>query len=101
VSKDAVYGCEGWTTKKDEKRVFVCVCAFEMKANRRVLRVSWTDKRSNECVLQILGLHNSLMETVKERIPKYFEHAIRKSVSLEKDIIEGICQDPEQVEDQR
>ena len=74
----ATYSCDGWPTKKDEKRV----CAFEMKAYRRVLRVSWTDKRSNEWVLQKLGLHNtSLMVTVKERKLKYFGHTIRKSIS--------------------
>ena len=37
-----------------------------------------------------LGLHNSLMEKVKERIPKYFGHTVRKSLSLEKNIIEGM-----------
>ena len=55
------------------------------------MRVSWTGKRSNEWVLQIFGLHNtSLMEPVKEKKLKYFGHTIRKSVSLEKDIIEGM-----------
>ena len=48
--------------KEDEKRVCVCVCvcALQMKSYRRVLRVIWTDKRSNEWVLQKLGLHNIL-----------------------------------------
>ena len=78
----ATYGCEGWTRKKDEKHAY----AFGMKVYRRILRVSWTDKRSNEWVLQKLGLNNtSLMETVKERKLNYFEHTVRKSLSLEKD----------------
>jgi len=41
------YGCESWTSRKeDEKRV----SSIEMKANRRVLGVSWTEKRSNDWV---------------------------------------------------
>ena len=60
-----------------------------INTNGRVVRVSWTGKRSNEWVLQKLGLHKtSLTVTVKERKLKYFGHTIRKSVSLEKDIIE-------------
>jgi len=43
------YGCESWTLKKsDEKRIN----SFEMKALRQLLRVSWTDKRSNDWVFR-------------------------------------------------
>jgi len=42
------YGCESWTLRKNEE---TCLDAFEMKGLRKILRVSWTAKKTNEWVL--------------------------------------------------
>jgi len=56
------YGCESWTLKKsDEKRIN----SFEMKAFRQLLRVSWTDKRSNDWVLQKAKTKPHLLQAIK------------------------------------
>jgi len=43
-----MYGCESWTLGKNEE---ACLDAFEMKGLRKILRVSWTTKKTNEWVL--------------------------------------------------
>ena len=53
----ATYGCESWTIKKiDEERIE----AFEMKRIRKILRVSWTQKKTNEWVLEAAGVERDL-----------------------------------------
>jgi len=60
-----------------------------MKAIRQSLRVAWTEKQSNECVLQKLGLQSDLIRTVKRIRVRYFGHVTRKCMCLEKYTIEG------------
>jgi len=52
---------------------------------QRILRVSWTAKRTNQWVLKKAGVSRSLLETVKKRKFTYFGHTMRKHDSLEKD----------------
>ena len=83
----ATYGCESWTIKKaDEDRIN----AFEMKCLRRVLRIAWTEKRTNEWVLEKAGADRTLLANIKERKMGYYGHMIRKpDGSLEKALIQG------------
>src|SRR6218665_1621952 len=60
----ATYRCESWTIKKrDERRIE----AFEMKCIRRILRVSWTQKKTNEWVLETAGMERGLLNIIKRR----------------------------------
>jgi len=57
------YGCESWISKKsDECRIN----SFEMKALRHLLRVSWTDRRTNDWVLQKAETKPNLLEAIKK-----------------------------------
>jgi len=60
----ATYGCESWTLRKNEE---THVDAFEMKGLRKILRVSWTTKKTNEWVLNKVGVKRVLLDTVKAR----------------------------------
>ena len=83
----ALYGCESWTLKKtDEARIN----AFEMKCLRQLLRVSWTDRKTNEWVLATAGVDRNLLISVKERKLAYFGHVMRKQEDcLEKMLMQG------------
>jgi len=70
-----MYGCESWTLRKNEETRFE---AFEMKGLRKVLRVSWTAKKTNEWVLNKAGVKRELLDTVKARKLAYYGHTIRK-----------------------
>ena len=52
--------------------------AFEMKGLRKILRVSWTAKKTNECVLNKAGVKKELLDTVKARKLAYYGHTWRK-----------------------
>ena len=83
----AIYGCEGWTMKKDEERRTE---AFEMICLRMIMRISWTEKRTNKWVLEKAGVERKLLGIVKERKMKYFGHIMRKEgLCLEEEIIQG------------
>jgi len=75
----ATYGCESWTLKtNDETRLD----AFGL---RTILRVSWTAKKTNECILNKAGVKRKLLDNVKARKLAYYGHTIRKQGScLEK-----------------
>jgi len=60
----ATYGCESWTVRKNEE---IRLVAFEMRALRNILRVSWTTKKTNEWVLNTAGVKRELLDTVKAR----------------------------------
>ena len=53
----AIYGCESWTTKKDERQR---IYAFELWCWRRLLRVPWTARRSNQSILKEISPEYSL-----------------------------------------
>ena len=60
----ATYGCESWTLRKNEE---THLGAFEMKALRRILRVSWTAKQTNKWDLNKAAVKRELLDTVKAR----------------------------------
>ena len=86
----AIYGCEAWTiTKNDEKKID----AFEMKCYRKILRIPWTAKETNESIraeLNIKELH--LMKTIRRLKLKYFGHIKRHDDTLEKLMMEGMME---------
>jgi len=80
-------GCESWTLGKNEE---TRLDAFEMKGLRRILRVLWTAKKTNEWVLNKTGVKRELLDTVKARKLAYYGHTMRKQGScLEKEIMQG------------
>ena len=82
-----VYGCESWTVKKVEHRR---IDAFELWCWRRLLRVPWTARRSNQSILKVISwvFIGSLMLRLKLQ---YFGHLMRRGDSLEKTLmLEGI-----------
>ena len=81
------YGAEGWTIKgRDEQRIE----AAEMWFYRRMLRISWKEKRTNKSILEELKTKRALLETVKTRKLNFFGHASRnKRCRLVKDVIQG------------
>ena len=64
--------------------------AFQMKGLRKILRVSWTTKKTNEWVLNKAGVKKELLDSVKARKLAYYGHTTRKQGScLEKEIMQG------------
>ena len=83
----ATYGCEAWTIncKGDSKRI----TAFEMKCYRKILRISWTEKVSNERVLARIGRKTpNLLQNIRKLKLKYFGH-IKRHNTLERHILEA------------
>ena len=69
-----IYGCESWAQRKDDDNK---IQAAEMWFFRRLLRVSWKDRRTNESVLEELGVQRTLLTLINRRKLKYLGHAIR------------------------
>jgi len=69
------YGCESWTLRKNEETRLE---AFEMKELRKILRVSWTTKKTKEWVPSKTGIKRELLDTVKARKLAYYGHTMRK-----------------------
>ena len=76
-----MYGCERRTIKKAECRR---IDAFEMWCWRRLLRVSWTARRSNQSILKEISLEYSLEGLMLKLKLQYFGHLMRRADSLEK-----------------
>ena len=68
-----MYGCESWTIKKAEHRR---IDAFELWCWRRLLRDSWTDRRSNLSILKEISPEYSLEGLMLRLKPQYFGHLI-------------------------
>ena len=81
-----VYGCESWTVKKDERRR---IDAFELWCWRRLLRVPWTAKRSNQFILKEISPGCSLEGMMLKLKLQYFGHLMRRLDSLEKTLMLG------------
>ena len=81
-----VYGCESWTVKKAEHQR---IDAFELWCWRRLLRVHWTARRSNQSILKEIspGISSEGM-TLKLKL-QYFGHLMRRADSLEKTLMLG------------
>ena len=85
----ATYGCESWTINKTSERK---INAFELKCYRTILRVPWTEKRTNNSILQELNIKEGwLLSTIIKRKLKYFGH-VKRHEGLEKEILEGQVQ---------
>ena len=81
-----MYGCESWTVKKAECRR---IDAFELWCWRRLLRVSWTARRSNQSILKEINPGISLEAVMLKLKLQYFGHLMRRVDSLEKTLILG------------
>ena len=81
-----VYGCEGWTVKKDECRR---IDAFELWCWRRLLRVPWTERRSNQSILKEISPGCSLEGLMLKLKLQYFGHLMQRVDSLEKTLMLG------------
>jgi len=83
----ATYGYGRWTPRKNEE---TRLGAFQRKGLRKILRVSWTAKKTNEWVLNEAGVNRKLLDTIKARKLAYYDHTMRKQGScLEKEIMQG------------
>ena len=76
-----MYGCESWTVKKAERRI---IYAFELWCWRRLLRVPWTARRSNQSILKEINPGISLEGMMLKLKLQYFGHLMRRVDSLEK-----------------
>ena len=81
-----MYGCESWTIKKAEHRR---IDAFELWCWRRLLRVCWTARRSNEIILKEINPGYSLEGLTLELKLQYFGHLIRRADSFENTLMLG------------
>ena len=84
-----MYGCESWTIKKAE-----CwrIDAFEQWCWRRLLRVPWTARRSNQSILKQISSGCSLKGLMLKLKLQYFGHLMRRTDSLEKTLMLGKIQ---------
>ena len=81
-----MYGCESWTVKKAERRR---MDAFETWCWRRLLRVPWTARRSNQSILKEINPGVSLEGMMLKLKLQYFGHLMRRADSLEKTLMLG------------
>ena len=81
-----MYGCESWTIKKAE---WQRIGAFELWCWRRLLRVSWTAKRSNQSILKEINPEYSLEGLMLKLKLQYFGHLMQRADSLEKTLMLG------------
>ena len=81
-----MYGCESWTVKKAECRR---IDAFELWCWRRLLRVPWTARRSNQSILEEISPGCSLEGLMLKLKLQYFGHLVQSVDSLDKTLILG------------
>ena len=81
-----MYGCESWTIKKAEHRR---IDAFELWCWRRLLRVPWTARRSNQFILKEISPEYSLEGLMLKLKLQYFGHLMQRADSLEKTLMLG------------
>jgi len=86
VSPVDMYGCESWTIKKAECRR---INAFELWCWRRLLRVPWTARRSNQSILKEISSGCSLVGLMLKLKLQYFGHLMRRADSFEKSLMLG------------
>ena len=82
----AMYGCESWTIQKAEHQR---IDAFELWCWRRLLRVPWTARRSNQSILKEISPEYSLEQLMLKLKLQHFGHLIRRTDSLEKTLMLG------------
>ena len=76
-----MYGCKSWTMKKAERQR---IDAFELWCWRRLLRIPWTARRSNQCILKEISPGCSLEGLILKLKLEYFGHLMRRIDSFEK-----------------
>ena len=81
-----MYGCESWTIKKAEHQR---IDAFELWCWKRLLRVSWTARRTNQSILKEISSEYSLEGLILKLKLKYFGHLMQRTDSLEKTLMLG------------
>ena len=81
-----MYGCESWTTKKAECRR---IDAFELWCWRRLLRIRWTARRSNQSILKEISPGCSLEGLMLKLKLQYFGHQMQRADSFEKTLMLG------------
>ena len=86
----ATYGSETWSLSKEAEKK---INAFELRCYRKILRIPWTEKRTNVSILTELGNipEEWLQNTIVSRKLKYFGH-VKRHDCLERDIYEGIIE---------
>ena len=93
-----MYGCESWTIKKADHRR---IDAFELWCWRRLLRVPWTARRSNQSILKEISPGCSLEGLMLKLKRQYFGHLMQRSYSLEKTLMLGKIEGRRRREQQR
>ena len=81
-----MYGCESWTIKKAESQR---IDAFELRYWRRLLRVPWTERRSNRSILKEINPDYSLKGLMLKLKLRYFGHLMQRADTLEKTLMLG------------
>ena len=81
-----MYGCESWTVTKAECQR---IDAFELQCWRRLLRVPWTARKSNQSILEEISPEYSLEGLMLKLKLQYFDHLMRRTNSLEKTLMLG------------
>ena len=81
-----MYGCESWTVKKAEHQR---IDTFELWCWRRLLRVPWTARRSNQSILNHISPEYSLEGLVLKLKLQYFGHLMQRTDSFEKTLMAG------------
>ena len=84
VLRVVMYGCESWTIKKAEHQR---IDAFELWCWRRLLRVSWTARRSNQSILKKISPEYSLEGLMLKLKLQYFGHLMQRTDSFEKTLM--------------
>ena len=80
------YGCESWTIKKTERQR---IDAFELWCWRRLLRVPWTARKSNQCILKKISPECSFEGLILKLKLQYFGHLMQRTDSFEKTLMLG------------
>ena len=93
-----VYGCESWTVKKAELRR---IDAFELWCWRRLLRVPWTARSSNQSILKEISPGCSLEGLILKLKLQYFGHLLQRTDSFEKTLMLGMIEGGRQRGQQR
>ena len=86
VSPVVMYGCESWTIKKAERQR---IDAFELWCSRRLLKVPWTARRSNQSILKEISPGYLLEGQMLKLKLHYFGHLMRRADSFEKTLMLG------------
>ena len=93
-----MYGCESWIIKKAERRR---IDAFKLWCWRRLLRVPWTARRSNQSILKEISHGFSLEGLMLKLKLQYFSHLIQRADSFEKTLMLGKIEGKRRREQQR